>query len=358
MQSNTERTQPASTDQLARIDQLFKSIGQFYPLDQRKLTSSEADEIIHEATRQLHRSQTNQLSDVSTNPSQRQYNMGLTRSIENYLQYAVSIVGIIVGLTAMTLGGLFTVAYFLKWQNNLPDSQPIICGVVFTVGLVIVAASLRKLLKTRRIVRFADVNGDGGGADQLPASPTMISLIDSGFRSLGLSYDFSRSRMTLAEARELLDQIYDISDAIRHRWRPKYHRVSPLDQLQSSLRSILNTILSQSRETKFFTIGILVAIASGWLISSIMFATQNILMLSVTIILIVVVVVSFLKSDTDYDGYMDDRGSATAEQLALLEFGNRLIGQVYYPKVRSNKREIRRQFAMINQQLSRRPTQI
>ncbi len=357
MQSNTEHTQPASTDQLTQIDQLFKSIGQFYPLDQRKLTSSEADEIIHEATRQLHRSQTNQLSDINTNPSQRQYNMGLTRSIENYLQYAVSIVGIIVGLTAMTLGGLFTAAYFLKWRNNLPDSQPIICGVVFVVGLVIVAASLRKLLKTRRIVRFADVNGDGGGADQLPASPTMISLIDSGFRSLGLSYDFSRSRMTLAEARELLDQIYDISDAIRHRWRLKYHRVSPLDQLQSSLRSILNTTLSQSRETKFLTIGILVAIASDLLIS-IMFATQNILMLSVTIILIVVVVISFLKSDTDYDGYMDDRGSATAEQLALLEFGNRLIGQVYYSKVRPNKREIRRQFAMINQQLNRRPTQI
>ena len=357
MQSDTERTQPASTDQLAQIDQLFKSIGQFYPLDQRKLTSSEADEIIHEATRQLHRSQTNQPSDVSTSPSQRQYNMGLARSIENYLQYAVSIVGIIVGLTAMTLGGLFTVAYFLKWQNNLPDSQPIICSVVFVVGLVIVATSLRKLLKTRRIIRFADVNGDGGDADQLPASPTMISLIDSGFRSLGLSYDFSRSRMTLAEARELLDQIYDISDAIRHRWRPKYHRVSPLDQLRSSLRSILNTILGQSRETKLFTIGTLVAIASGWLIS-IMFAAQNILMLSVTIILIVVVVVSFLKSDTDYDGYMDDRGLATAEQLALLEFGNRLIGQVYYPKVRPNKREIRRQFAMINQQLNHRPTQI
>lgn len=356
MQSDTERTQPASTDQLAQIDQLFKSIGQFYPLDQRKLTSSEADEIIHEAARQLRRSQINQPSDVSTNPSQRQYNMGLARNIENYLQYAVSIVGIVVGLATMTFGGLFVAAYFLKWQNNLPDSQPIVCGVVFVVGLVIVIASLRKFLKVRRIVRFADVNGDRGSADRLPASPTMISLIDSGFRSLGLSYDFSGSRMTLAEARELLDQIYDISDATRHRWRPKNHRVSPLDQLQSLLRSVLNIILGQSRGTKFLTIGILVTIASGWI--WIMFAMQNILTLSVTIILIVVVVVSFLKSDTDYDGYMDDRGSATAEQLALLKFGNRLIGQVYYPKARLNKREVRRQFAMINQQLNRRPTQI
>lgn len=353
MQSNGNSLTPASADQLSQIDQLFKDIGQFYPIAKQSLTRGEADEIIGEAKRQLQRNRQNYAVKDGTSGNRR-YNMGLLNNVETYLSYAVSTVGILVSLAAIVFSGVFAAAYLLKWQDDIPVAQPIICGIIFVVGLTILVRSVRRFSKTRRAARISDVNSDGSRLDKMLASPTMVSLIDNSFRSLGLSYDFSSSHLTLAEARELLDEAYDLSDATKHRWQPKSYRINPLTEIKTTLHGIFLTITEQGGGASFLSVFIIASIACGWIAMAILIAFQNIFLSIGAIILMVIIVLALHNADTDYDGYMNDHQSATPEQLVLLEYGYRMVGRNYHKGQKTTKGGVRHQLTAIYQTLSRR----